>query len=249
MSGGQIFSPILYGVLDAVEGFCFVGFLGCQRPTWKSCTCGTAQGCIPSLEANAAALLIVRRSLWSLWQSFRFSFNFLCFGVLSRNIIACAVCWNTSAMFSPRSFKFSNFKFGLWINFDWLLYRVRNLSPVSVFGLRMSSVPQHHFFCVWHFRWDPIHWTRVPRSVWDRILSCWSRCLYVHAMLSYWLWLCKMSWNQVLWGLQHLAGFYSRLLWLFAMVSASVWILGSVLTHLWEWLYQSLSIYICCTVE
>lgn len=156
------------------------------------------------------------------------------------------VCWNTSTMFSPRSFKLSNFKFGLWVNFDWLLYKVRNLGPVSVFDLRMSSVPQHHFLCVCvTFRWDPIHWTCEPRSVWDRILSCSSRCPYVHAMLSYWLCLCKMSWNQVLWGLQQLAGFYSRLLWLFAMVSASIWILGSVLTLLWEWhwLYQSLSIY------
>lgn len=58
-------------------------------------------------------------------------------------------CWNTSAMFSPRSFKFSDFKFGLWIHFDWLLYRARNLGRVSVFGLRMSSVPQRHIlFCV-----------------------------------------------------------------------------------------------------
>lgn len=149
MSGGQIFSPILYGVLDAVEGFCFVGFLGCQRPTWKSCTCGTAQGCIPSLEANAAALLIVRRSLWSLWQSFRFSFNFLCFGVLSRNIIACASMLKYFRhVFSQ---KFQILQFQIWTLDKFWLTAVQSEEPESSFSLWLENVqcPSAPFFlCV-----------------------------------------------------------------------------------------------------
>lgn len=141
--------------------------------------------------------------------------------------------------------KFQIFRFPIWALDTFWLTAVQSEELGWSFCLQLEDAqcPQCHFFFL-----QSVDWTCVPKPVWDRILPCWSRCLYVHAMLFYWLWLCKMSWNQVLWGRQHLAGFYSRMLCLFGIVSVSTWILGSVLTLSWGWRWPYRSHCILCNL-